>query len=84
MVHELAQHPARDVDRRNGVLRRRVFDEPIEVAAIRLEGARRRALLEGIMDTDGYVDTQGRCDVTTINTFGGVVSALRVCTVTLA
>jgi deoxycytidine triphosphate deaminase len=27
----------------------------------------RRALLEGIMDTDGYVDTLGRCDVTTID-----------------
>jgi deoxycytidine triphosphate deaminase len=27
----------------------------------------RRALLEGIMDTDGYVDLYSRCDVTTIN-----------------
>ena len=27
----------------------------------------RRALLEGIMDTDGYVDVYSRCDVTTIN-----------------
>jgi len=27
----------------------------------------RRALLEGLMDTDGYVDTLGRCDLTTIN-----------------
>ena len=28
--------------------------------------AQRHALLEGIMDTDGYVDELGRCDVTTI------------------
>jgi deoxycytidine triphosphate deaminase len=27
----------------------------------------RQALLEGIMDTDGYVDVYSRCDVTTIN-----------------
>jgi deoxycytidine triphosphate deaminase len=27
----------------------------------------RRALLEGIMDTDGYVDVYSRCDVTTIS-----------------
>jgi dUTPase len=27
----------------------------------------RRALLEGIMDTDGYVDVDSRCDVTTIS-----------------
>jgi deoxycytidine triphosphate deaminase len=29
--------------------------------------AQRRALLEGLMDTDGYVDTLGRCDITTID-----------------
>jgi deoxycytidine triphosphate deaminase len=29
--------------------------------------AQRRALLEGLMDTDGYVDTLGRCDITTVN-----------------
>ena len=28
--------------------------------------AQRRALLEGLMDTDGYVDTRGRCDLTTV------------------
>ncbi len=27
----------------------------------------RQALLEGIMDTDGYVDVHGRCDVTTVD-----------------
>ena len=27
----------------------------------------RQALLEGLMDTDGYVDRYGRCDVTTVN-----------------
>ena len=26
----------------------------------------RRALLDGLMDTDGYVDTLGRCDLTTV------------------
>ena len=28
--------------------------------------AQRHALLEGLMDTDGYVDTLGRCDLTTV------------------
>ena len=27
----------------------------------------RQALLEGLMDTDGYVDSVGRCDLTTVN-----------------
>jgi deoxycytidine triphosphate deaminase len=27
----------------------------------------RQALLEGLMDTDGYVDRYGRCDLTTVN-----------------
>lgn len=33
-----------------------------------LEGSvsQRRALLAGLMDTDGYVDTRGRCDLTTV------------------
>jgi deoxycytidine triphosphate deaminase len=34
---------------------------------LRSSVAQRRALLAGLMDTDGYVDTQGRCDLTTIN-----------------
>jgi deoxycytidine triphosphate deaminase len=29
--------------------------------------AQRQALLEGVMDTDGHVDTLGRCDITTID-----------------
>jgi deoxycytidine triphosphate deaminase len=29
--------------------------------------SQRRALLEGLMDTDGYVDELGRCDLTTVN-----------------
>jgi deoxycytidine triphosphate deaminase len=29
--------------------------------------SQRRALLEGLMDTDGWVDTLGRCDITTID-----------------
>jgi hypothetical protein len=28
--------------------------------------SQRRALLEGLMDSDGYVDTLGRCDLTTV------------------
>ena len=33
-----------------------------------MEGSveQRRALLEGLMDTDGYIDTRGRCDLTTV------------------
>jgi deoxycytidine triphosphate deaminase len=29
--------------------------------------AQRQSLLEGLMDTDGYVDVYGRCDVTTVD-----------------
>ena len=34
---------------------------------LRASVVQRHALLEGIMDTDGYVDELGRCDVTTIS-----------------
>ncbi|HZT17240.1 MAG TPA: dCTP deaminase [Gaiellaceae bacterium] len=33
---------------------------------LRASIAQRTALLEGLMDTDGYVDTFGRCDLTTV------------------
>jgi Homing endonuclease/dUTPase len=33
---------------------------------LRAAVAQREALLAGVMDTDGYVDSRGRCDVTTI------------------
>src|SRR6185369_6222037 len=46
VIDELAEHPARDVDRRGGALRRRVLDEAPDVAPICLERARRNALLE--------------------------------------
>jgi hypothetical protein len=39
----------------------------IPAAYLTAEVAQRQALLEGLMDTDGYVDTLGRCDITTID-----------------
>jgi deoxycytidine triphosphate deaminase len=38
------------------------------IPRIYLEGSveQRRALLEGLMDTDGYVDTRSRCELTTV------------------
>ena len=39
----------------------------IPVAYLTASVAQRQALLEGLMDTDGYVDTLGRCDITTID-----------------
>jgi deoxycytidine triphosphate deaminase len=34
---------------------------------LRASVAQREALLAGLMDTDGYVDKSGRCDLTTVN-----------------
>jgi deoxycytidine triphosphate deaminase len=49
--------------REMGVLgRKRIPREYLQASV-----AQRRALLEGLMDTDGYVDTLGRCDITTID-----------------
>jgi deoxycytidine triphosphate deaminase len=49
--------------RRLGVLgHKRIPDEYMQAGV-----NQRRALLEGLMDTDGYVDTLGRCDITTID-----------------
>ena len=33
---------------------------------LRASNTQRTALLDGLMDTDGYVDIQGRCDLTTV------------------
>ncbi|HEX7300736.1 MAG TPA: LAGLIDADG family homing endonuclease [Solirubrobacteraceae bacterium] len=41
---------------------KRIPDEYLQASV-----TQRRALLEGLMDTDGYVDTLGRCDLTTVN-----------------
>lgn len=38
----------------------------IPVAYLRASIEQRQALLEGLMDTDGYVDCIGRCDLTTV------------------
>jgi dUTPase len=38
----------------------------IPVEYLRASIEQRRALLEGLMDTDGYVDCIGRCDLTTV------------------
>src|SRR5205085_3995211 len=43
--------------------RKRIPQEYLEASV-----EQRRALLAGLMDTDGYVDTLGRCDITTIDT----------------
>ena len=45
-----------------GLLRRK------RIPRVYLESSvsQRRALLAGLMDTDGYVDTRGRCDLTTV------------------
>jgi dUTPase len=58
--------------RRNASLSSRLRDlgltgnKHIPDVYLRASVAQRHALLEGIMDTDGYVDELGRCDVTTI------------------
>jgi deoxycytidine triphosphate deaminase len=49
--------------RRLGVLRDKHIPDTYLEASI----DQRRALLEGLMDTDGYVDTLGRCDLTTVH-----------------
>jgi deoxycytidine triphosphate deaminase len=57
---------------RNGSLSSRLRDlgllgnKHIPEIYLRASVAQRHALLEGLMDTDGYVDTLGRCDVTTV------------------
>jgi deoxycytidine triphosphate deaminase len=45
-----------------GVLGRKHIPDPYLRASI----AQREALLQGLMDTDGYVDRSGRCDLTTV------------------
>ena len=41
-------------------------DKHIPAAYLTASEAQRHSLLEGLMDTDGYVDTFGRCDLTTV------------------
>jgi deoxycytidine triphosphate deaminase len=41
-------------------------DKHIPEIYLRASVAQRRALLEGLMDTDGYADKLGRCDLTTV------------------
>ena len=49
--------------RRLGVLGNKHIPQEYLEASVQ----QRRALLEGLMDTDGYVDTLGRCDITTVD-----------------
>jgi deoxycytidine triphosphate deaminase len=46
-----------------GLLGNKHIPEPYLTASVE----QRQALLEGLMDTGGYVDTLGRCDITTID-----------------
>ncbi len=41
-------------------------DKHIPIDYMRADLTQRQALLEGLMDTDGYVDALGRCDLTTV------------------
>lgn len=41
-------------------------DKHIPLSYLFASVAQRQALLEGIMDTDGYIDVQGRCELSTI------------------
>lgn len=55
-------------DSLNSVLRSMgvLGNKHIPTAYLRADEGQRQALLEGLMDTDGYVDTLGRCDLTTV------------------
>jgi deoxycytidine triphosphate deaminase len=44
-------------------------DKHIPTAYLQGSVAQRRALLEGLMDTDGYVDEIGRCELTTVQPY---------------
>ncbi len=52
----------------NSTLRREMLlgNKHIPLAYMHGSVAQRQALLEGLMDTDGYVDNWGRCELTTI------------------
>ncbi len=58
---------------RNGSLSSRLRDlgllgdKRIPAGYLQASVAQRQALLEGLMDTDGYVDALGRCDITTVD-----------------
>jgi len=56
-------------DSLNSQLRRHAFlgDKHIPKEYLCASVEQRHALLEGLMDTDGYVDVLGRCDLTTIS-----------------
>jgi len=67
-TRDAATGPSRRVDSFASVLRNEGLPghEPIPDAYLQGSVAQRQALLEGLMDTDGYVDRWGRCGFTTV------------------